>query len=93
MVEEYASKFGEKGLRIVSVSQGIIMTPMAKKAAAEHKEKMDYMESVTPARRTGTPEDIAKAVRFLASDEASFITGTDLKVDGGLRLILPSLQE
>ncbi|MDO5028187.1 MAG: SDR family oxidoreductase [Bacillota bacterium] len=91
MVKKYADAFGEKGLRIVSVSPGIIMTPMAKKAAEEHAETMKRMEAVTPMRRNGEPQDIAKAVKFLASDEASFITGTDLLVDGGLNLKLGQL--
>ena len=43
----------------------------------------DYLDAV-PARRAGTPEDVAAAVRFLASDEAAYVTGTTLIVDGGL---------
>lgn len=91
MVRKYASDFGEVGARIVSISPGIIMTPMARKAAEEHAEKMKAMEAVTPIKRLGEPEDIAKAVKFLASDDAYFITGTDLLVDGGLHLKLAEL--
>ncbi|MDO5725148.1 MAG: SDR family oxidoreductase [Tissierellia bacterium] len=91
MVRKNAQEFGKKGLRILSVSPGIIMTPMAKKAAEAHPEQMNYMKSVTPAGRNGEPEDIANAVEFLTSDKASFITGTDLLVDGGLANILPEL--
>ena len=67
------------------------MTPMAKKAAKEYADTMNAMEAVTPIKRLGEPEDIANAVKFLASDDASFITGTDLLVDGGLHLKLAEL--
>lgn len=84
LVKKYATEFGKKGGRIVSLSPGIIMTPMGAKAAEEHPEQMNYMKSITPVGRTGKPEDIAYAVAFLTDDRASFITGTDLLVDGGL---------
>ena len=83
-----ASRFGKMGARIISVSPGIIMTPMSKKAAEEHPEQMQYMQSITAVGRNGEPEDIAEAVYFLASDKASFITGTDILIDGGLTLNL-----
>ena len=91
MVKANAMKFGLKGLRIVSVSPGIIMTEMAKEAQKENADIMKKMVENTPAQRTGEPEDIANAVKFLASDKASFITGTDLLVDGGLSLVLKSM--
>lgn len=84
LTQANAPRFGQKGARVVSISPGIIMTPMAKKAAEEHPEQMQQMLQITPVGRNGEPEDIAKAVKFLISDEASFITGTDLLVDGGL---------
>lgn len=93
LVKKYASEFGKKGGRIVSLSPGIIMTPMGEKAAQEHPEQMNYMKSMTPAGRNGKPEDIANAVAFLADDRASFITGTDLIVDGGLTINLPKIME
>lgn len=88
-----ATRFGRRGGRIVSVSPGIIMTEMAKKASEEHPEKMQYMESITPLRRNGTPEDIAELVKFLSSEKASFITGTDILIDGGLTLNLQSQEQ
>lgn len=91
MVRKYAFKFGNKKARIVSVSPGIIMTPMAEKAAAEHPEQMEYMKSMTPAGRNGKAEDIANAICFLADDKSSFITGIDLLVDGGLTIKLPRI--
>lgn len=91
LVKKYATKFGEKGARIVSLSPGIIMTPMGEKAAADHPEQMNFMKKMTPMGRNGRPEDIANAVAFLADDRASFITGTDLLVDGGLTMKLPEI--
>ncbi|MCB0628432.1 MAG: SDR family oxidoreductase [Saprospiraceae bacterium] len=79
-----AMRYGQKGARIVSVSPGIIMTPMAQKAAEEHPERMQRMKEMTPLRRNGQPEDIADVVKFLLSKDARFITGTDILVDGGM---------
>ncbi len=93
LASKYASEFGQKGGRIVSVSPGIIMTPMATKAAEEHPEQMNYMKSMTPSGRTGSPQDIAYTVAFLADDRASFITGTDILVDGGLTIKLPEIMK
>lgn len=91
LVKKYAPEFGKKGARIVSISPGIIMTPMAEQAAADHPEQMNYMKMMTPMGRNGSPDDIANAVSFLADEKASFITGTDLLVDGGLTIKLPEI--
>lgn len=88
-----ATRFGKKGGRILSVSPGVIMTPMAKKAAEEHPEQMEYMKSITPVKRNGEPEDIANLIYFLGSEKASFITGTDILVDGGLTLNLQKQEQ
>ncbi len=93
LVEARATLFGEKRARLVSVSPGVIMTPMAREAAKAHPERMAYMEQLTPCKRSGEPEDIANAVEFLISEKASFITGCDLRVDGGLGLKLIGLEE
>lgn len=57
---------------------------MALKAAEEHPERMEMIKKATPLQRNGQPEDIAHVVAFLASDKASFISGTDILVDGGV---------
>lgn len=93
MVKRFTNKFGEKNARINSISPGIIMTPMAKKAAEDHPEQMEQMKSLTPMTRYGEREDISNAVCFLASDNASFITGIDLLVDGGLSINLAEVRE
>jgi len=63
------------------VHTGFIQTPIL--GAAENTEFGDVMRSVTPLGRLGQPEEIAGAVAFLASDHASFVTGSKLDVDGG----------
>lgn len=77
-------RLGNKGARIVSVSPGVIMTPMSKKALEEYPEIMKETLENTPMKRYGEPEDVANTVKFLLSDKASFITGTDLIIDGGI---------
>lgn len=91
LAEKYAHEFGEKCARIISVSPGVIMTPMAEKAAEEHPQRMNHMKAMTAAGRNGTPEDIAYVVAFLADEKASFITGTDILVDGGLTIKLSEI--
>lgn len=84
LTHKYADKWGERGARIVSVSPGVIETPMALKAAKEHPEEMEMLKQATPLKRNGQPEDVADVVSFLASDAARFITSTDILVDGGV---------
>jgi NAD(P)-dependent dehydrogenase (short-subunit alcohol dehydrogenase family) len=70
-------------IRVNSVLPGAILTPLWDNLKVPKKERKRYADMV-PAKRLGTGTDIANAVLFLASDEASFITGTSLVVDGGL---------
>ncbi|WP_027126387.1 SDR family oxidoreductase [Gelidibacter mesophilus] len=86
-----ATKWGEKGARIVTVSPGVIETPMALKAAAEHPERMEMIKQATPLKRNGQPEDVAGVVQFLTTDAASFITGTDILVDGGVIKVIAKM--
>ena len=89
MTRQLANEFGPQGIRINSVSPGAIATPMSDRRAATEfpGRERDYYREVSHLHamdRVGTPEEIAASVVFLASDESSFITGVDLKVDGGL---------
>ena len=68
-------------IRVCAVLPGAILTPLWDGAPEEDRRRFAQM---VPAKRLGTGEDVANAVLFLASDEASFITGTALTVDGGL---------
>jgi len=74
-----ARELGPKGIRVNAVAPGITETDMMK---AVPKEVIDPMIAQIPLRRLGQPEDIANAFAFLASDEASYITGVVLSVDG-----------
>lgn len=82
IVEDQAWKWGQKGARIVSVSPGTINTPMGRQEASQ-SEQMKVLLEKTPLQREGESTEIASAVAFLVSDAASYITGTDLRVDGG----------
>lgn len=77
-----ARELGPKGIRVNAVAPGITETDMMK---AVPKEVIDPMIAQIPLRRLGQPEDIANAFVFLASDEASYITGVILSVDGMAR--------
>lgn len=78
------NKWGAQGARILTLSPGVIETPMALTAAQEHPERMEMIKQATPLKRNGQPQDIAQVVEFLISDAAGFITGTDILVDGGV---------
>ena len=77
-----ARELGPKGIRVNAVAPGIIETDMMK---AVPKEVIEPMIQRIPLKRLGQPQDIANAFAFLASDEASYITGVVLSVDGMAR--------
>jgi 3-oxoacyl-[acyl-carrier protein] reductase len=83
MTKTWAKELGKKNIRVNAIAPGFIATPMVKKMP---EKVIEMMEGKAPLRRLGTPEDIANAYAFLASEEASFITGTVLSVDGGVVL-------
>jgi NAD(P)-dependent dehydrogenase (short-subunit alcohol dehydrogenase family) len=83
LCEREAAKWGRKGARINSVSPGVIDTPMGRKEAAHQGAVMEMMIKTCPMDRWGQPQDIAGAVEYLCSEAASFVTGVDLRVDGG----------
>lgn len=82
MVERRSQTWGPKGCRIASISPGMIDTFMGRSELANTGGAQELADA-TPAGRLGSANDIALAARFLASDDASFISGTDLLVDGG----------
>jgi 3-oxoacyl-[acyl-carrier protein] reductase len=83
MTKTWARELGRYGVTVNAVAPGFIQTPMVDTVP---QKVLDTLESRTPLGRLGTTGDIANAYCFLASDEASFITGTVLSVDGGLVL-------
>jgi 2-hydroxycyclohexanecarboxyl-CoA dehydrogenase len=84
LTKSLALEYGPSGITVNAVPPGFIDTPMLRKAADRgFLGDIDKTIEATPVRRIGRPEDIAAAVAFLASEEASYITGQILGVNGG----------
>lgn len=83
MTRQMATDFGPSGVRVNAVAPGLIETPLTAERIRSETWRRQVMIEQVPLPRVGTPLDVARAVRFLASDEASFITGHVLPVDGG----------
>ena len=85
-----ALELGPFGVNVYAVAPGFIVTEMtdatARRVGVEPEDYRKAAAEATPVRRVGQPEDIAAAAAFLCSDEASFITGQTLYVDGGAKL-------
>lgn len=79
-----AYELAEHGIRVTAVSPGIVDTPMAKRTGNMEPAVIARWLDHTPLGRVGTPDDIASAILFLGSDEATWITGHNLVIDGGL---------
>jgi 3-oxoacyl-[acyl-carrier protein] reductase len=77
MTKTVAHEVARRGITVNAVAPGFIETDMTKDLAAD-------VAQVVPARRAGKPEEVGAAVRFLASDDAAYVTGTTLYVDGGM---------
>ncbi len=82
LCEQRATAWGMRGARIVSISPGMIFTPMGR-SEAEIDESSAALVTSTPLGRWGTAMEIAAAADFLTGPEAAFITGSDVKLDGG----------
>jgi 3-oxoacyl-[acyl-carrier protein] reductase len=76
-----ARELSSRGITVNAVAPGFIETDMTDKLSAEMRE---HMLKQIPLERLGQPEEIAKVVRFLASEDASYMTGQTLHVDGGM---------
>ena len=77
-----ALQFADRGIRVNSVHPGPIVTEMTR-AGRNNPERMSIMLARIPMGRYGEPEEVANAVLYLASDESSFVTGSEVVVDGG----------
>jgi NAD(P)-dependent dehydrogenase (short-subunit alcohol dehydrogenase family) len=71
-------------IRVNAVSPGLIDTPMNRTTDERQKQLIKNFLSTIPLERMGTPDEVAKAVAFLASDDSSYVTGIELFVDGGI---------
>jgi NAD(P)-dependent dehydrogenase (short-subunit alcohol dehydrogenase family) len=86
LTKAWARELAPKGIRVNAVSPGPIETPIFGKMGLSQAQLADMSQSIVeqvPLQKFGTPEDIAQAFVYLASSDASFVTGTQLMVDGG----------
>lgn len=82
LTKQYAVMFGELGVRVNAISPGYIVTPMSARMR-DDPEGEAFLVALHPMGRPGQPEEIASVAAFLASDEASFVNGIVMPVDGG----------
>ena len=82
LTKQFALEYGPRGVRVNAISPGFIETAMTAEFR-ETDEGRDFLISRHPLGRLGRPEEIASVAAFLASDDASFINGVVLPVDGG----------
>ncbi|AFM19870.1 dehydrogenase of unknown specificity, short-chain alcohol dehydrogenase like protein [Mycolicibacterium chubuense NBB4] len=85
----WAAELAERGIRVNTVSPGSVVTPGLKELAPAGQEQalLDQLEADVPLGRLAEPDEIAKAVVFLASDLSSYVNGTELFVDGGAQQV------
>ena len=88
MTKQMACDFSPLGVRVNAICPGHIVTEKMEVRWNEIPSGLKFFEEQYPVRRTGIPEDIANGVAFLCSEEASFITGHSLVIDGGLSIQL-----
>src|SRR5579863_2816942 len=84
MIKAIALEYAKRGVTANCVAPGFIVTPMTGKLNDKQRETI---VAKIPANRAGTPEEVAAAVAFLASDEAAYVTGQTLHVNGGMAMI------
>jgi meso-butanediol dehydrogenase/(S,S)-butanediol dehydrogenase/diacetyl reductase len=84
LTRSMAARYGPDGVRVVAIAPGTIRTPLWQERVDKKPEIFERLMRWYPLRRVGEPEDVAAAAAFLASDDASWVTGEVLRVDGGL---------
>jgi glucose 1-dehydrogenase len=86
LTKTVALELADKGIRVNGIAPGAIATDMNKELLENQQEKQKKEQKI-PVHRIGQPEEIAKVALFLASDDASYVAGTTIYVDGGLTLV------
>ena len=84
LTRSMATRYGRQGIRAVAIAPATIRTPLWQERVDKEPAIFERLMRWYPLRRVGEPEDVAAAAAFLASDDASWITGEVLRVDGGL---------
>lgn len=90
MTKQLAAEGAPFGVRVNCVSPGMIRTPATESDLLADDSPMRSIASAIPLGRIGRPDEVAKCALFLASDDASYVTGANLMVDGGWSAVLPS---
>ncbi len=88
LTKQMALEYASENIRVLCVNPGTIETPMVKTGAEAHglvfSDLRDALSEAHPLGRVGQPEDVARLVLFLTSDDASFMTGESINIDGGI---------
>lgn len=83
LTRQMATDYGPEGIRVNAVAPGLIETPLTAERIRTEKWRHEIFVEQSPLRRVGQPSDVARAITFLASDDAAFVSGEILRVDGG----------
>jgi glucose 1-dehydrogenase len=85
LMQSLAQELGQKKIRVNAVAPGAIRTPINKEAWATQEARQELLQLI-PYGRIGDPDDVARAIAWLLSDAADYITGASLRIDGGMSL-------
>jgi NAD(P)-dependent dehydrogenase (short-subunit alcohol dehydrogenase family) len=89
LTRQLAAEGARHGIRVNAVSPGVTVTPQTRPLLADPQHPISRVARRIPLGRPGSPEDVAACALFLASDEAAYVTGANLVVDGGWSVVLP----